>query len=169
MNWASFQSAAPDLAAEAEALFERTGVLLLGTLRQDGSPRISPVEPLFAGGELYLGMMPRTLKVRDLLRDPRCTVHNALSDRMAAEGECKLHGRARHVLDAAERKLYCDGLKAKIGWSPEGMEFQLFAIEVESAGLFRMDGEARRVRLWRAGEPIESFKQDVLGDRTPLD
>jgi hypothetical protein len=64
MNWASFQSAAPDLAAEAEALFERTGVLLLGTLRQDGSPRISPVEPLFAGSELYLGswfLSPRSV------------------------------------------------------------------------------------------------------------
>lgn len=46
MNWADFRLAAPDLAAAGERLFERTGVVLVGTIRRDGSPRISPVEPL---------------------------------------------------------------------------------------------------------------------------
>jgi len=169
MNWADFRMAAPELAEEAGKLLERTGVLLVGTIRKDGSPRISPVEPLFAGDELYLGMMPRSLKAQDLLRDPRCTVHNVISDRMAAEGEFKLHSRARNVEDAGERRLYCDGLKAKIGWSPEGMEFHLFAINVESAGLFITGGGTRIIKLWRTGEAVRSFKQDVLGEKTPLD
>lgn len=169
MNWADFRRAAPELAEAAEKLLERTGVLLVGTIRKDGSPRISPVEPLFIGDELYLGMMPKSLKAQDLLRDPRCTVHNVISDRMAVEGEFKLHGRARNVEDAGERRLYCDGLEAKIGWSPEGMEFYLFAINVESAGLLVTGGDARIIKLWRAGEPVRSFKQGVSGDRIPLD
>ncbi len=40
MNWKEFKSAAPELAARAEELFESTGVLLVGTVRKDGSPRI---------------------------------------------------------------------------------------------------------------------------------
>lgn len=169
MKWAEFKVAAPRIADEAEKLFERSGVLLVGTIRKDGSPRISPVELLFADGELYLGMMPKSLKARDLLRDPRCTLHNAISDRMAAEGEFKLHGRTRNVQDANERQRYCERLKAKIGWSPEGMEFHLFAVEVESAGLFLSGGDARNIHLWRAGETVRSFKQNVLGEMTPLD
>src|SRR5262249_36172582 len=156
MKWADFKVAAPRIAEEAEKLFDRTGVLLIGTIRKDGSPRISPVEFLLADGELYLGMMPRSLKAQDLLQDPRCTVHSVISDRMAAEGELKLHGRTRNVQDAGERHRYCEGLKAKIGWSPEGMEFDLFAIEVESAGLFQSGGDARTVHLWRAGERVSS-------------
>jgi hypothetical protein len=168
MNWDAFKSAAPELAGEAEKLLDRTGVLLVGTIRQDGSPRISPVEPLFAGGELYLGMMPRSLKAADLLRDPRCTIHNVISDRMAAEGEFKLHGRARNVQEADERQRYCEGLKAKIGWSPDGMEFHLFAIEIESAGLFISGGDRRTIKLWRAGETVKSFRQGVDGKMIPV-
>ena len=168
MNWAAFKNAAPELAGEAETLLDRTGVLLVGTIRKDGSPRISPVEPLFTGGELYLGMMPASLKAADLLHDPRCTIHNLISGRMAAEGEFKLHGRARNVQDADERQQYCHGLKAKIGWSPDGMEFYLFAIEIESAGLFITSGDSRTIKLWRAGQPVKSFKQGVDGKRVPV-
>src|SRR5262249_49951684 len=168
MKWADFKVAAPRIAEEAEKLFDRTGVLLIGTIRKDGSPRISPVEFLFADTDLYLGMMPRSLKAQDLLRDPRCTLHSVISDKMAAEGEFKLHGRMRNVQDAEERHHYCEGLKAKIGWSPEGMEFHLFAIDVESAGLFLSGGDARTIHLWRRGETVKSFKQNILGEMTPL-
>jgi hypothetical protein len=50
---------------------EACRVALLGTLRPDGSPRVSPVEPYFAGGELVLGVMAWSGKARDLRRDPR--------------------------------------------------------------------------------------------------
>ncbi|MBI1763789.1 MAG: pyridoxamine 5'-phosphate oxidase family protein [Acidobacteria bacterium] len=163
MNWAAFKSAAPALAEAAEALFDKSGVVLVGTLRKDGSPRISPVEPLLLAGELYLGMMPQSFKVADLLRDPRCTVHSTISDRHATEGEFKLHGCARNVLDAAERQRYCEGLNAKIGWSPEGMPFELFAVEVQSAGHFKTEAAARVMQKWRAGEAVHTFRQGIDG------
>ena len=59
---------------------------LVGTLRHDGWPRISPVEALVWNGQLYLGMMWRSLKARDLLRDPRCVVHTVVTDPTGAEG-----------------------------------------------------------------------------------
>ncbi len=165
MNWSEFKFAAPELVETAEKLFDRAGAILIGTLRRDGSPRISPVEHLFAGSELYLGMMPESLKAQDLLRDPRCTIHNIISDKNAVEGEFKLHGSAKNIQDADKRLLYCDELEKKIGWSPEGMPFHLFAIDVQSAGLFQTadDQMSRSVKRWRAGGSVESFRQGVDG------
>ena len=71
MTWGKFKSHSPELAALGEERFESTGLVLLGTLRKDGWPRISPVEPLIADGHLYLGMMWQSRKALDLLRDPR--------------------------------------------------------------------------------------------------
>ncbi len=169
MNWNEFKTVAPELAETGEKLFERVGVVMVGSIRKDGSPRISPVEPLLAGTELYLGMMPETFKAQDLLRDPRCTIHNVISDKNAVEGEFKINGQARNVLDETERQLYCDELKKKIGWSPEGMPFHLFAVQIQSAGLFKTadDQMARLVIRWRAGGKVETFRQGVDGKLIP--
>jgi hypothetical protein len=168
MNWEEFKTAAPELAEAGEKLFERVGVVLVGTLRKDGSPRISPVEQLLVGGRLYLGMMPDSLKAQDLLRDGRCTIHSLISDKTAPEGEFKLHGVAVNVQDQVERKFYCDELKKKIGFSPEGMPFHLFSIDIQSAGLFGHDGgSARLVKRWRVGEPVGAFRQGMDGALKP--
>ncbi|MBK8316143.1 MAG: pyridoxamine 5'-phosphate oxidase family protein [Acidobacteria bacterium] len=165
MKWDEFKAFAPGLAETGEKLFERLGVVLVGTIRKDGSPRISPVERALAGGELYLGDDAESLKAQDLLRDGRCTIHNVISDKNAPEGEFKVNGVARNVLDDAERRLYCDELKKKMGWSPEGMPFHLFAVQVQSAGLFQTpsDQMGRIVRRWRAGGQVETFRQGIDG------
>ena len=168
MNWDEFNTAAGELAEAGKKLFDRAGVVLVGTLRKDGSPRISPVEPLIADGRLYLGMMPESFKAQDLLRDGRCTIHSLISDKHAPEGEFKLHGLAVNVQDPSERKLYCDELLKKIGWSPEGMPFHLFSIDILSAGVFSHDGGAERlVKRWRAGEPVKAFRQGIDGAMKP--
>ena len=100
MNWEDFERAAPALAQAARSRFETTRVALLGTLRADGSPRISPIEPYFTPDELLPGAMARSLKARDLRRDPRCVLHSAISEPDAGEPEFKLYGRVR---DTAER------------------------------------------------------------------
>ena len=174
MNWAEFKSASPELAEAGEKLFERVGVVMVGSVRKDGSPRISPVEPLFAGDELYFGMMPETFKAQDLLRDGRCTIHNVISDKNVPEGEFKINGAMRNVEDEIERQLYCDELNKKIGWSPEGMPFALFAIQVQSAGLFVMSSQTddptqgRLVTIWREGEQSKTFRQGIDGKLIPI-
>ena len=94
MDWEEFKRADPELAALGEERIEATGLVLLGTLRKNGFPRISPVEPLLTMGRLYLGMMWQSRKALDLLRDPRCTVHTTASDRHASEGEFSCTGLA---------------------------------------------------------------------------
>ena len=62
MEWAEFAEHAPELAALAERRFEETRLGLVGTLRKDGSPRISPVEVFFVDEVPLLGMMWRSQK-----------------------------------------------------------------------------------------------------------
>jgi predicted pyridoxine 5'-phosphate oxidase superfamily flavin-nucleotide-binding protein len=52
---------------------------LLGTLRHDGSPRISPVEPVIVGGQLLIGAMAWSAKAGDLRRDPRYVLRSAVT------------------------------------------------------------------------------------------
>ena len=70
MDWEEFRLSDPELAALGEERFDRTGLVLIATLRKDGWPRISPVEPLITDGRLYLGMMWQSRKALDLLSDP---------------------------------------------------------------------------------------------------
>ena len=133
MKWGEFKKAATEIAKSAETLLDKTGVLILGSLRKDGSPRVSPVEFVFVDGDLQLGMMPRSFKVLDLRRDPRCSIHTTVTDRMSTDGEFKAHGRAVDIQDPKIRKRYCEALYEKIGWNPEGMDFGLFSIELETA------------------------------------
>ena len=50
----------------AEERFRKDELVMLGTLRADGSPRISPCELDVAEGHLFLGMMWRSKKALDL-------------------------------------------------------------------------------------------------------
>ncbi|HEY7946266.1 MAG TPA: pyridoxamine 5'-phosphate oxidase family protein, partial [Acidimicrobiales bacterium] len=80
VTWGQFEIAAGPLAAVARERFEGAGLVLVGTLRRRGWPRISPVEPLLLDGRLYLGMMWRSMKALDLERDPRCVVHSVVTN-----------------------------------------------------------------------------------------
>ena len=150
MIWEDFNLNAPRLAARGEEQIERTGLILLGTLRKNGWPRISPVEAYFLDGRLYLGMMWRSRKALDLLRDPRCTVHSVVSKRDGTEGEFKLYGRAVDIRNPEMRGRYADAVYKKIGWRPEESEYHLFSIDIESASFSVIqDGEWLR-EVWNA-------------------
>ena len=128
MNWQEFAQQDPELAALRQERLDRHGLVMVATLRKNGWPRISPVEPLFFSGQLYLSMW-RSQKALDLLRDPRCCVHNAVSDRMATDGD-KVYGRALGITKPEERQECLKGLFQKIGDQPVGHEFHCFAIEI---------------------------------------
>src|SRR5881227_2304231 len=104
MRWEEFAAAAPELAALGEERLRLRELCLVGTLRRNGWPRISPVEPDFVDGELMLGMMWRSPKALDLLRDPRCVVHSVVSRREGDEGDFKLYGRAAAVEQGERRR-----------------------------------------------------------------
>ena len=153
-SWGEFEAEYPALAELGRGLFEGTRLVILGSLRRDGWPRISPVEPLFFADELYLGMMWQSLKARDLQRDPRCSVMNATNDRMATEGEFKLTGRAIEVVEPAERTSYAASLYEQLGFSPEDSgepDYHLFKIAIATASFAKIQDEEWVRLFWRAG------------------
>lgn len=151
MTWQKLAQQDPELAALGQERLDRNGLVMVATLRKNGWPRISPVEPLFHNGQLYLGMMWRSKKALDLLRDPRCSVHNTVSDRMASEGEFKVYGRAMDIANPDERQDYLKALFRKIGWQPVGEEFHCFAIDIHSAAANTLVGEEFQHQVWKAG------------------
>ncbi len=149
MDWQAFSISAPQLAALGEERFDRSGLVLLATLRKNGWPRISPLEFLVFEGQLYLGMMWQSRKALDLLRDPRCSLHSTVSDRHGSEGEFKLYGRAVEVDDPGIRARYSEAFYQKIGFKLEDLEYHLFSIDIESASFAIIENEEWRRDIWR--------------------
>jgi hypothetical protein len=147
MRWEEFASECPELARLGEERLRARELCLVGTLRRSGYPRISPVEPEFVEGELMLGMMWRSPKALDLLRDPRCVIHSVVSDRMGTEGDFKLYGRAMDVQDPDTRARYRAAVKARINWESTEPEYHCFTVDVEAAG-FVIFGEERYGLAW---------------------
>jgi hypothetical protein len=147
VRWQDLDAGAPELAAAGLAEFERSGMALVGTLRRDGRPRISCVDPLVLGGDLLLGMMWRSRKAVDLLRDPRLVLHNAICSNTGDELEFSLHGRAEEVRDDTVRARFVEAT----GETWRGRELHLFRVEVESAAIVRYEAGEQYVHVWPSG------------------
>lgn len=96
-RWAELEAQAPELTAVARAFFDAHVHKTLATLRRDGSPRISGIECDFRDGDLWLGMMWRSVKALDLRRDPRFALHSGSDDPPTWSGDAKVAGRAEEV------------------------------------------------------------------------
>ncbi|GLZ33120.1 pyridoxamine 5'-phosphate oxidase [Lentzea sp. NBRC 105346] len=91
-SWAEFTKTEPEFAELVRKCFARNKHAFLATIRRDGSPRLSGIDPEFTGGELVIGSMTGAMKTRDLLRDPRFALHSTSSDQTMAEGDAKVRG-----------------------------------------------------------------------------
>jgi hypothetical protein len=156
MRWDEFATACPEIAARGEERLRQHELCLLGTIRRDGWPRISPVEPDFVDGELMIGMMWQSLKARDLVRDARCTLHSVVSNRNGTEGDFKLHGAAVDVREAERRDRYRDTIFGRIGWAPDEPTYHLFAIDVQAAG-FVIFGDEPQGLAWTPEDGLRRF------------
>ncbi|HEY7020885.1 MAG TPA: hypothetical protein VH349_07185 [Ktedonobacterales bacterium] len=160
MRWNEFQKSAPDLARLVEERFGRTGVAILGTIRKDGSPRISAIEPVISHDELLLGMMWRSRKALDLIREPRCAVHSAVTDLDGLDGEAKLYGQAVEYQDSDEAGWRHRVFRERWGASaPEA--FHVFTVEIESAAYIAYDiGKSQMtVTQWDARRGVREMSR----------
>ena len=103
-SWKQFADAQPEFAQRIRARFMARKHSTLATLRRDGSPRISGTEVAFEDGELLLGMMPGSMKARDLRRDQRLALHSPTEDPPDHDpnswaGEAKIAGYVIEVTD----------------------------------------------------------------------
>ena len=101
-SWQEIEREAPEFAARVCACFDAGTNKTLATLRRDGSPRVSGSEAAFHDGELTFGMMPGSMKLLDILRDPRIAMHSPTleppSDAPQSwPGDAKVAGRAAEM------------------------------------------------------------------------
>jgi len=97
--WRDVERAESQFAHRVRALFDAHRHKTIGTVRADGSSRISGIEAAFEGGELVFGSMVNARKGADLRRDLRLALHSAAVDPVeGAEAqwpwEAKISGRA---------------------------------------------------------------------------
>jgi hypothetical protein len=149
VTWSALEVAAPVIADRGKECLGRVGLALLGTLRSDGWPRIGPVEPHVTGQRLLIGVMARSLKARDLARDPRCTLQSVVSDPHSGEPELKLYCRAVEAT-AAPPGAWWTG-------RPAG-EVHVFELEIEQAAFVEWDIERGEMRItsWSTAHDVRT-------------
>lgn len=169
-SWQTFHDDAPALADEVRARFAANTHHVLGTLRTDGTPRLSGTEVFFWRGEIVAGSMPRARKALDLQRDPRCAVHANPSDPEMRGGDAKFDADAVEVLGADRRQFFTEwsrqyaaehgdggpdgGPAGEAEWDDDGSH--LFRFDLRQVVLTRTDAEAGTltVALWQPGEGV---------------
>ncbi|MGX1492095.1 hypothetical protein RKD41_004354 [Streptomyces tendae] len=153
-NWSAFVTAEPEFARLVEARFGAFTHHVLATLRKDGSPRTSGLEVRFLNGELWLGMMPDSLKALDLRRDPRFALQaNPGEGQTMGGGDVRIAGRALEVDDPAQKAAYGEEVEP-----PE--PFHLFRAELtEVVRTYVEDEKYLVVQVWKPGEQVRVIKR----------
>ena len=149
----------------------------LGTVGEDGAPRVKPLNFAWHAGRVYFHSAREGEKIRDILRDHRVCfeVDQALALVRARTQPCRatclyrsviLRGRAVLVEDEAERRAALDALLEKHqpgsalpGYPPEKLALTaVVRIDAEElVGKEDLGTEAQRERILRAlesGEPL---------------
>jgi len=156
MQWESFIKAVPEISEVARARFIRDQLVMVGTLRADGWPRISPCEIDIAAGHLFLGMMWQSKKALDLIRDSRLIVHSVTCNREGTDGDIKLYGRGVAVQDSALRAAFRSAIRARIDWAPDEPSYHLFSVDIERAAYLIFGEGQQRIMTW---DPEHGFRQ----------
>ncbi|MGV9252497.1 pyridoxamine 5'-phosphate oxidase family protein [Streptomyces sp. NPDC003697] len=153
-NWAAFAAAEPGLAATVEKRFAAYRHHVLATLRRDGSPRTTGLEVRFLHGELWLGMMPDSLKALDLRRDPRFALQaNPGAGTGMEGGDVRIGGRAVEVDDPRVKGAYVEEVEPP-------QPFHLFRTELTEVVRTCVEDDTHLVlRIWRPGEPVRTLRR----------
>jgi hypothetical protein len=149
-SWHEVEAEAPEFAARAWALFGLDKHKTLGTLRRDGSPRISGTELELVDGDLWLGSMQNAVKALDLRRDPRYALHS-LSTEAGWKGDAKIAGRAEETFD--------EDARARI--VGEGSQAHAFRLDVEELVVVRLGEPADHLLIesWHAGRGLTTRRR----------
>ncbi len=139
-TWADFERAAPKLAVAARGRIEPAGFMLLGTIRRDGTPRISPVEVRVVSGELALCVIRDSTKALDVRRDPRVLLHSPVLDADDPNSELKLRGRLVEVTEPSF-------VQAAALWTPPP-ELAVFVVRLENAALVEWANGEMTISRW---------------------
>lgn len=153
MRWCDVENRQPRLAELGRGKLLGPRVVLVATIRRDGTPRLSAVEPFVLDGELWLSMLWNSRKATDLLRDPRMLVHSVVTGPDGGDGEFKVRGTVRAETAADVQRRYSDAVAEALGWRPVPGKFHLFAVDIDDITVIRYDSSTgdQFVTRWPRG------------------
>ena len=163
IRWGAFEVEAPEVEARARELIERSRYLLAGTIRRDGTPRISPVEAHLVRGHLVLALEAGTHKVADVRRDPRIVLDAPIADPHDPGAELKIRGRAVPVDDDQLWEAVAETIDQASGWRPPA-DWHVVTIDLDDvAHIAWNEGPMARDR-WRPGRGVEQAERQIALD-----
>lgn len=140
-TWVALRHDEPELAEAVRAAFTANVHHVLGTIRPDGSPRLSGTEVEVGADAVTIGMMPGSRKLADVHRDPRVEIHSAPLDEKLRHGDAKLRGRVRPNGPTT---------------GPPGSSF---VVEIELVSLVRVEGDELVLDVWRPGDGRRTIRR----------
>jgi Pyridoxamine 5'-phosphate oxidase len=154
--FADLEAEQPEFAARVRACFDAHRHKILATLRADGAPRVSGIEASFAGGQLWLAGMPRSVKFADLRRDSRMALHSGSDEPDTFTADAKVSGRAVEIRDADGRAAF-----AEATGTPATGDYQLFRVDVEQVVLTAIapEKDALVISSWRPGRELTEVRR----------
>ncbi|WP_433714916.1 pyridoxamine 5'-phosphate oxidase family protein [Nocardia sp. CA-084685] len=152
-TWSQFIEEAPHIATVFTRRHQATGNLcMLATLRSDGFPRISPIEPRIFEGMLVIAGMPNTTKFKDLARDPRFCLHTATVDTQVGDGDAKLFGTAIDLPDKNVHARFAQQLFDETGFDIRDQEFDHFyTADLTGASTVEVTDDHLDITIWKPG------------------
>lgn len=141
-TWEAFDRGSPGLAGRVRGRFEANLHHVIGTIRPDGSPRLSGTEVRFDDAGPTIGMMPGSRKLADVRRDARVELHSAPLEEDLAEGDATLSGSL--VEEPAPDR------------GPPGAYFRLV---ISRVSLVRVEGDELVITSWRPGRGVRTVRR----------
>ncbi|WP_421120368.1 pyridoxamine 5'-phosphate oxidase family protein [Aquihabitans daechungensis] len=157
-SWTDFEQAEPELARRARGIISATTNCVLATIRADGSPRASGIDPFFRDGDLWIGSMPDSRKGADLARDPRIALHGIPWESRKVkdgaedpgDGDVKITGRAVKLGDSEASARILSEYFAEIGVDEPEEGGDLYTIDLATVVVISVADDQLVVDRWSA-------------------
>jgi hypothetical protein len=153
-RWDDVAREEPAFAEAVQRCFDAHKHKMLGTLRADGSPRLSGIEANFVAGDLWLGMMDQSRKALDLRRDPRLALHSTTADPEMTDGDARISGRGVEIDDDSKKQELIAAQGNPPDQAPEPDEFHLFRVDIAEVVRITLGGDPPDrlvIETWREG------------------
>lgn len=148
-QWADIEKSEPGLTSRIRARFEGHPHHVLGTVRLDGSPRLSGINVFFNDGRLWFGSMASARKVDDIRRDPRVAFYSATLDEHMNGGDASISGIAE-TLSAETVSV----------WRPESpTDGDFFEVDIIRLHLVEVVAEELVVSMWDNARGLRIVKR----------
>lgn len=140
-SWHEVAEDAPELAETVRGRFAANRHHVIGTVRADGSPRLSGTEVDIGPEHVRLGFMVDSQKLKDVARDPRVEIHSAPLDPDLRDGDARIRGRVVY-----------EG-------PTEGPKGSQFVVEIDAVSLVEVDGEELVLTVWTPAGGLRQIRR----------